>query len=123
MVSMAIERNRIVVIARPALGRLVSEHLSAAGFEVYRTPSASGMTALHDRIRPHLAIVSVDLLGHDGITAALSLREETHGLPVLLLGEASGDHRVHDLPILSSADATSLLSTVIGMLGARGCTT
>jgi DNA-binding response OmpR family regulator len=116
--SPTMERTRIVIIARPTLGRLMADHLAASGYEVYRTPSASDVTALHDRIRPHLAIIALDLLGHDGVAAALHLRAETRGTPVLLLGDATGDERAHDLPILTSAaDPTILLATVASMLG------
>lgn len=120
MISPTFEQKRIVLIARPALGRVVADHLAAAGYEVYRTPSASDIAALHDRIRPHLAIIALDLLGHDGIAAALELRAETRGTPVLLLGDATGDRRANDLPILSSAaDSAILCTTVASMLRAN----
>jgi DNA-binding response OmpR family regulator len=110
---------RIVIIARPTLGRVVAENLSTDGYEVYRTPSASNIAQLRDRIRPHLAIIALDLLGHDGIAAALELRAESHTTPVLLLGDATGDHRADDMPILSSAaDSVNLRVTVASMLRA-----
>jgi hypothetical protein len=110
------EGNRILVIARPALGRRIAEILGTAGYEVYRTPSGFEIAALADRIRPHLGIVSVDLLVHDGVGAALALREEALCRSVLLIGDASLDRRADRFPIVSATDPTMLLCTVAHML-------
>jgi hypothetical protein len=108
--------RRVMVIARPALGRRIADELSTAGYEVYRTPSAFGIAQLHDRIRPDLAIIATMLFGQDAITAALELRAESSVLPVLLVGDTSGDCRAADFPILSSVDPGRLTATVARML-------
>ena len=116
MATAPTERRRVVVIARPALGRRIADVLSAVGYEVYRTPSAFGIAQLHDRIRPDLAIIATNLLGQDAIAAALELRAESGGLPVLLVGDASGDCRAANFPMLSSVDPGHLTVTVARML-------
>ena len=122
MGSQRLEPIRIVIIARPALGRAVSDILAGAGYEVYRTPSASDLHALQRRLRPHLAVVALDLLEQDGLKTASQLRSYARGIPVLLLGDASGTQRASDLPILSStAEPAVLLATIARFLGARNC--
>jgi DNA-binding response OmpR family regulator len=117
MATAPIEGIRVVVIARPALGRRIAETLGAIGYEVYRTPSGLGIAELHDRVRPDLAIVATELFGHDAVGAALELRAESGDLPVLLVGAATGDPRAADFPILSSVDPDCLATTVAHMLG------
>jgi DNA-binding response OmpR family regulator len=105
-----------MILARPELGRPVADELNAAGYEVYRTPSAMGIAQLHDQIRPHLAIIATELLGQNAIDAALELRTASGDLPVLLLGDASGDCRAAGFPMLSSAETFRLQTTVAYML-------
>ena len=114
------EPSRIVVIARPAVGRQIVQSLSGSGYEVFRTPSALDLPALVDRIRPHLAIVAIDLIGQDGIRAALEFCEASRGGPVLLIGEARFDPRVADFPVISSSrDRELFIETVRGLLASR----
>ena len=110
------EGIRVVVIARPVLGRRIANALRAVGYEVYRTPSAIDVAELHDRIRPDLAIVETELFDHDGVGAALELRAESISLPVLLVGDATGDPRAADFPILSSVESGCLVATVAHLL-------
>src|SRR4051794_18672591 len=113
----ALETARIVVIARPAVGRQIVQSLVGSGYEVFRTPSALDLASLVDRIRPHLAIIAVDLIGCDGIEAALEIQSQTSGGQILLFGEADGDRRASELPIVSSiGSARAFQSTVQNML-------
>lgn len=110
---------RILVVARPALGRAVAAALAAAGHEVHRTPDAGSVHALAARLRPHLAVVALDLPWGDAVAAAHRLRAGAPPLPVLLLGEAGDDPRAHGLPVLPLAvDAVGLLAAVATLLAA-----
>jgi DNA-binding response OmpR family regulator len=117
MASPALERIRIVVIARPFVGRRLVDQLATAGYEVYRTPSAIDTSALCGRVRPQLAIVAIDQLTDNGITTALELRAAAIRVPVLLLGDAGDDPRAAELPILpSSSDSQTLLNAIERLL-------
>jgi len=99
---------------------LVSDRLAAVGYEVYRTPDASNLSALQNRVRPHLAIVALDLLAHDGPAAAMQMRSAACGIPVLLLGGAHGNQRANGLPCVSATAVPAvLLAAVAGALDAR----
>ena len=109
--------GRILVIARPALGRMVEATLRGAGYEVYRTPGDLDFVVRVARLRPHMAIVALDLPWMDALEAVQPLIEEARPVPVLLLGEAQGDPRLDGVPRLPLAvDAALLLTTVSGLL-------
>jgi DNA-binding response OmpR family regulator len=106
---------RIVVVARPSLGRQVEAILRGDGHEVYRTPDAAGVVSLVARVRPHLVIMALDIPWADSTAAPHRLANGFFQAPVLLIGEA--DVRVDGIPRLSSPiDGPSLRTTVSRLL-------
>jgi DNA-binding response OmpR family regulator len=109
---------RIVVVARPSLGRQVESILRGDGHEVYRTPDAAGVVSLVARVRPHLVIVALDIPWADSEEAPHRLANGLFQAPVLLIGEADDDVRVDGVPRLSSPiDGPSLRTTVSRLVG------
>lgn len=82
---------RILVIARPALGRKIELALRLAGHEVYRTPDPSAAERLVARLRPHLAVVALDLPWGDAEDAIAQLSTARRAIPVLILGDGFRD--------------------------------
>ena len=78
---------RILIVARPALSRAISSALSAAGYEVHRTPDAASAVEAARRLRPHVAIVASEIPGSSGEVVARLLRASRVSLPVILMGE------------------------------------
>jgi CheY-like chemotaxis protein len=113
------QQKRIVVLARPQLGRSVEATLRNAGYEVHRTPDHLHLGALAVRLRPDLIIVALDLPWVDAIDAVELLREEEPSVPVLLLGDAGGDRRLNGRTRLPLAvDPLLLLATLDCLLAA-----
>ncbi len=112
---------RIVIMARPALGRAVEEILRGAGNEVHRTPGDGDLRSLVARLRPHLVIVALDIPWVDAIAAVQSLLDGSRRVSVLLLGTARSDPRLDGvvrLPV--PVDPRTLLSEVNGLLTTCG---
>jgi DNA-binding response OmpR family regulator len=109
--------SRILVVARPALGRAITGTLDGAGHEVHRTPDAANATGLVRRLRPDLVVIGLDLPWYDGVLAALRLTAGAPEVPLLLVGETSADPRVSTLPRLpSDVDADGLRDAVSELL-------
>jgi hypothetical protein len=109
--------RRIVVLARPGLGRRVEAILRSDGHEVYRTPDDGNLGALVSRLRPQLIIVALDIpwAGFQGSTQLLI--EQMRPVPVLLLGEVEGDTQLDGIPRLPLAfDPWLLQAKVRGLL-------
>jgi hypothetical protein len=108
---------RVLVIARPALGRKIEMALRMAGHEVYRTPDPSATESLVARLRPRIVIVALDLPWGDAEGAVARLCSSRHALPVIVLGESYGDGlefaQMH-LPL--EADAIDVQEAVAALL-------
>lgn len=78
--------GRILIVARPSYSKALSSTLSNAGHEVHRTPDAAGAVEAARRLRPQMAIVSMDLPGSSGLAVAKLLRSSQPQVPVILLG-------------------------------------
>ena len=88
---------RVLIVARPALSREISTTLTAAGYEVHRTPDAASAVEVARRLRPHLAIVANEIPGSSGQNVAKLLRSSQSTIPVILLGMANDDPQTGDL--------------------------
>jgi chemotaxis response regulator CheB len=108
---------RIVVMARPALGRIVEAILRNASYEVHRTPDDGIFHSLVARLRPQLVIVELDIPWVDTAELVHHLLKRPRPVPVLLLGQAKGEPRLEGVPRLPLAiDTTLLLATVSSLL-------
>jgi DNA-binding response OmpR family regulator len=107
------DHRRILVVARPDLGRVLAGALRAGGYEVYRTPGDSDLFAVVARLRPHLTIVALDLPWVDAREIVQPLRAGPTAAPLLLLGEADAGSVIDDTPRLPlTVDAAQLLAAV-----------
>lgn len=108
---------RILVIARPALGRKIEAALKIAGHQVYRTPDPSTAAQLETQLRPQLAVVALDLPWGDAEGAIARLCSSRRDIPVLVLGDCphNGATARHSrLPL--AADATDVQEAVADLL-------
>lgn len=80
------QQTRILIFARPNLGRSVAEALTAAGHQVHRSPQPVNIEALIRSLAPDAALISVDLPWADPLALAEALRARSHPVPVLLIG-------------------------------------
>lgn len=87
----AIKPCRILVVARPNLGRSVADALTAAGHQVHRSPRPADVDALVRSLAPDAALVSLDLPWADPLELAAELRGQPHPVPVLLIGAGDDD--------------------------------
>ena len=109
--------GRIVVLAQPAVGRMVEAILHNAGHEVHRTPDDGMLSHLVARLRPHLVIVALDIPWVSTADVVHQLTTLPRSIPVLLLGEAEDDPRLDAHPRLPLAvDAGLLLAAVSSLL-------
>lgn len=76
---------RILVLARPSIGRRLEVALRSAGHEVHRTPDASATEQLAVRLRPGAVVVALDLPWGDALDAAHRVRGLEPPVPVLVL--------------------------------------
>lgn len=90
--------RRILVVARPSLGRSVADALTAAGHQVHRSPRPVDVEALVRSIAPDAALISLDLPWADPLELAAELRARPHPVPVLLLGDDDADSLPHIAP-------------------------
>jgi chemotaxis response regulator CheB len=108
---------RVLVIARPALGRKIEMALQMAGHEVYRTPDPSAAGRLDAQLRPDVAVIALDLPWGDAASAVARLSSSPRAIPVLVLGDAHQngvDCGLSRLPL--EADATDLRESVADLL-------
>src|SRR5215217_3523181 len=106
---------RILVVARPALGRRVEVALRSAGHEVHRTPDPSATERLAARLRPSAVVVALDLPWGDALAAAHRLQDHGRPMPVLVLGnDGYGQNGFARLPL--EADADELRAAVADLL-------
>ena len=108
--------SRIIVLARPDLARQVEAILRGSGHEVYRTPDAAGVVSLVARIRPHLVIIAQDIPWAETTDAPYSLANRIHQVPVILIGEVSGDGQTSGIPRLPSPIDHLDLQMMVGKL-------
>jgi hypothetical protein len=85
--------QRILIIARPGLGREVNNTLAAAGYEVYRSPDAAEVAATVKRLRPDLVIIALDLPWYDSTAAARIVGALDNPVPIMLLDHTARDSR------------------------------
>ncbi len=108
---------RILVVARPVLGRRVEAALRSAGHEVHRTPDPSATEQLAARLRPGVVVVVLDLPWGDALGAAHQLRGGTRPVSVLILGNDGRGPDQHDFPRLPmETDAGELQAAVADLL-------
>jgi hypothetical protein len=108
---------RILVVARPVLGRKVEGALRSAGHEVHRTPDPSATERLAARLRPGAIVVALDLPWGDALKAALRVRDGAQPVPVLVLGNDGQGPGQNDFPRLPlEVDADDLQSAVADLL-------
>jgi DNA-binding response OmpR family regulator len=109
--------TRILVIARPALGRKIEIALRLAGHEIHRTPDPSSVESLVARLRPRAAVVALDLPWGDADAAAQQLAYGRRAIPVLVLGDylsTMTKNGFSHLPL--EVDATEIRDAVAEML-------
>ena len=107
--------RRILVVARPSLGRSVAAALTAAGHQVHRSPRPADLAALVRSLEPDAALVSLDLPWADPRELAAELRARPHPIPVLLIGDCQDDA----LPqIGADADPEQLRARVNALIAA-----
>jgi CheY-like chemotaxis protein len=108
--------TRILVVARPALGRTIELALRADGHEVHRTPDPAAVETLAMRLRPEVVVVALDLPWGDALAAARGLRDGARPVPVVLLGN-DGTEPLRDgfprLPV--GIDAVELRAAITGL--------
>lgn len=113
MTEVATEQKRIVVVARPSLGRSLEATLHGAGYEVHRTPDGRDLLALAARLRPHLIVVALDLDWIEPFGVVGLLRSGEPSWRILLLGDAGFDPLGNATPNLPlTVDVPVLLATV-----------
>ena len=79
-------RNRILVVDDdPALLRLLSMRLSAAGYEVAAVESGEKAIAQTPTFQPHLVITDLRMNGMDGMALFDQIHERNQTLPVIIL--------------------------------------
>jgi DNA-binding response OmpR family regulator len=104
---------RILVVARPALGRRIELVLRTDGHEVHRTPDPSATEQLAARLHPQAVVVALDLPWGDALAAAERLRDGDRPVPVLLVGNEGLDPLRNEFPRLPlGADAADLRAAV-----------
>ena len=109
--------TRILVVARPALGRKVEVALRSAGHEVHRTPDPSATERLAARLRPGAIVVALDLPWGDALDVAHRVRDGGRPLPVLILGNDGYGACHNGFPRLpTEADAGELQAAVADLL-------
>jgi len=114
------QRTRVVVVARPTTGRPLAATLSAAGYEVYRTPTVADMSDLLNRVQPHAAVVALDAGWHDVAEIASHFGRGSRPVPVLLVGDPGRYPTVANLPrVPSEVGAEALCEAVCRLVGAR----
>lgn len=108
---------RILVVARPVLGRKIEMALRTAGHEVHRTPDPAATEPLVARLRPDAIVVALDLPWGDGLAAADRARNRARPVPVLILGNDGLSLRNNGFPRLPlEADAGDVLEAVADLL-------
>lgn len=108
---------RVLIVARPVLGRKVEVALRSAGHEVHRTPDPSAAEQLVARLRPNAVVVALDLPWGDALAAAHRLRDGMRPVSVLVLGNdghGSGQDGFARLPL--DIDAPELRAAVADLL-------
>ena len=117
MTETVVQAKRVVVVARPQLGRSIEGTLRAAGYEVHRTPDGLNLDALAARLRPHLIIVALDLPWVDVIEVVGLGSKDEASASILLLGDGGSDPRLDGTPRLPlPVEPAVLLATVDGLL-------
>lgn len=81
----------LVVDDDPDLRKLISEFLSAHGFQVKAVEDAAAMRRAIDEQRPDLVILDVMMPGEDGLSAARRLAAESGGPAIVMLSALGGD--------------------------------
>ena len=108
---------RILIVARPALGRKVEAALRSAGHEVHRTPDPSAADALAAQLRPQAVVIALDLPWGDALAAADRLRNGERPVPVLLLvDELHGSDENGASRLATGAQAGDLQAAVAGLI-------
>lgn len=108
---------RLLIVARPALSREISTTLTAAGYEVHRTPDAASAVEAARRLRPHLAIVATEIPGSSGQAVAKLLRDNHTDIPIILVGMDVEDPDANDLVLIpANPDPQMLLRLVAARL-------
>lgn len=119
-----IASHRILVVARPTVGRVVEAILTQAGYEVHRTPGDDDLIWLVARLRPQAVIAAVDIPWLDLLDSMRPLFDGPRPIPVLLLGETSDADGLSHMPQLPlPVDAMSLLREVRCLLATQGADT
>jgi hypothetical protein len=108
---------RILVVARPVLGRKVEMALRSAGHEVHRTPDPSAAERLAARLRPGAVVVALDLSWGDALEAANRMHDGKQRMPVLVLGNDRHGGCQNGFPHLPlDTDAGKLRAAVADLL-------
>jgi len=83
---MSVSRSRILVVDDdPALLRLLSMRLSAAGYEVAAVESGEKAVAQIPTFQPHLVITDLRMNGMDGMALFDQVHQRSQALPVIIL--------------------------------------
>jgi CheY-like chemotaxis protein len=105
-----VQPARILVLARPAIGRRLEVVLRSAGHEVYRTPDPAAAERLATKLHVEVVVVALDLPWGDALAAAEHLRDGERPVPVLLLGNETPRDGFPRLPV--GADAEDVRTAV-----------
>jgi len=104
---------RVLIVARPALSREISTTLTAAGYEVHRTPDAASAVEVARRLRPNLAIVGTEIPGSSGLDVARLLRSSRTNIPIILVGAEDDDPQAADVIQIPAHPEPQLLLQVV----------
>lgn len=111
-------RDRVLILARPVLGRRIEDVLRGAGYEVHRTPDGANLSRLVTQLQPNLVIVALDLPWLDPLDVAYDLAKQPRSVMVLLLGDEPAVVKVDGLLQLpASIEAPALIGEVGRLLG------
>jgi DNA-binding response OmpR family regulator len=115
----------LVVEDSPDISHVLRLLLSRAGYEVHSVPDGEGAIRDLPRLRPHVAIIDVQLPGMSGLDLCRELRERAPDPPlIMLLSARAGEHDA-EAGRLAGADAyvtkpfnnQELLSRLQALLG------
>jgi hypothetical protein len=94
------ELRRILVVAKPTLGRSLEAILRGADYEVHRIPDVRLLETVVTRLRPHVVISALSLASLENFAAGRLSFPKRRSIPVLLLGDADSDPEHDSPPIL-----------------------
>ena len=98
--------KRILVLAKPTLGRSLETILRGADYEVHRIPDARLLDITVTRLRPHVVITSLPPASAEGFAGVSTYAERASGASTSS-GECGLGSRMRGTPVPAIASRTS----------------